>query len=73
MVSDDTPQVNQLLTVSALGITDADNAGGGLGNRAVGYIWQYEPDPTNQPGVFVDIVGASAATVRRRPTATASA
>ncbi|AOF85245.1 hemolysin-type calcium-binding repeat family protein [Hydrogenophaga sp. RAC07] len=55
-VSDDTPSVNQLLTVSAAGIADADIAGGTLAGRPVAYVWQVESDPVRAPGVFRDIV-----------------
>ncbi|WP_137920036.1 peroxidase family protein [Hydrogenophaga sp. 2FB] len=53
-ISDDTPQINQLLTVSPL-LTDADNPGGVV-NGPISYTWQYEPDPVRLPGVFRDIV-----------------
>ena len=53
-INDTAPQVNQVLTVSSLGITDADNAGGTLAGRPVSYVWQYEPDPGS--GRFRDIV-----------------
>ena len=52
-ISDDTPAVNQLLTVSAAGVTDADNPGGITGAF---YVWQVERDPVGAPGVFEDIV-----------------
>ncbi len=58
-VNDDTPAVNQLLTVSAASITDADNAGGVITDRPISYIWQVEPDPVRGAGVFRDIVDAS--------------
>ncbi|MDM0019124.1 peroxidase family protein [Variovorax saccharolyticus] len=50
------PSVNEVLTVSALGIGDTDNAGGNIGSRPVSYIWQYQPDPVNGAGIFRDIV-----------------
>jgi len=58
-VSDDSPSVNQLLTVDSAGITDADNisgsnATGTLGGRPVSYVWQVEAEPGT--GVFTDIV-----------------
>ncbi len=56
-ISDDTPAVNQLLTVSAADIIDADNPGtGAITGRPVSYVWQYEPDPVRGAGVFRDIV-----------------
>jgi len=55
-ISDDTPQINQLLSVSSL-LTDADNPGGVV-NGPISYTWQYEPDPVNGAGVFRDIVDA---------------
>ena len=58
-ISDDTPSVNQLLTVSAAGITDADNPGGTITGGPISYIWQFEPDPVRGAGVFRDIVDAS--------------
>ena len=58
-ISDDTPSVNQLLNVSAAGITDADNPGGTITGGPISYIWQFEPDPVRGAGVFRDIVDAS--------------
>ena len=58
-VNDDTPAVNQLLTVSAALITDADNAGGVITDRPISYIWQVESDPVRGAGVFRDIVDQS--------------
>ncbi|MDM0024029.1 peroxidase family protein [Variovorax saccharolyticus] len=55
-ISDDTPAINQLLSVNSLLITDADNASGNLAGRPVSYVWQYEPDPVRGAGVFRDIV-----------------
>ena len=52
-ISDDTPAVNQLLTVSAAGVSDADSPGGITGAY---YVWQVERDPVGAPGVFEDIV-----------------
>jgi Ca2+-binding RTX toxin-like protein len=53
-LSDTTPAINQLLTVSATGISDADNAGAGLAGRPVSYFWQAETLAGS--GVFQDIV-----------------
>ena len=60
-ISDNTPAVNQLLSVSASGITDADNvsptnATGAITPGPVSYVWQFEPDPVRGAGVFRDIV-----------------
>ena len=52
-ISDDTPAVNQLLTVSTAGVSDADSPGGITGAH---YVWQVERDPVGAPGVFEDIV-----------------
>jgi len=63
-ISDDTPQINQLLSVSAA-LTDADNPGGTV-TGPISYTWQYEADPTRAPGVFRDIIdlgGGQPATV----------
>ncbi|MGH8432574.1 MAG: peroxidase family protein, partial [Solimonas sp.] len=53
-ISDTTPAVNQVLTVSAAGVTDADNPGAITG--PISFVWQVELDPVNAPGVFQDIV-----------------
>ena len=55
-ISDNTPTVNQLLTVSAAGVSDADSPGGITGAY---YVWQVERDPVGAPGVFEDIVDAT--------------
>ncbi|MET3441048.1 Ca2+-binding RTX toxin-like protein [Variovorax paradoxus] len=63
-ISDDTPQINQLLSVSAA-LTDADNPGGTV-TGPISYTWQYEADPARAPGVFRDIIdlgGGQPATV----------
>ncbi|RAI66487.1 heme peroxidase [Pseudomonas fluorescens] len=52
-VSNTAPTVGQTLTVSAAGITDADNAGGAIHN-SLSYIWQFEAAPGS--GVFEDII-----------------
>ena len=52
-LSDNTPSVNQLLTASAAGVTDADNPGAVTGAY---YVWQVELDAVGAPGVFTDIV-----------------
>ncbi|MGF6553712.1 Ca2+-binding RTX toxin-like protein [Pseudomonas sp. S30_BP2TU TE3576] len=52
-VDNTAPTVGQTLTVSAAGITDADNAGGGI-NNSISYIWQVELAPGS--GVFEDII-----------------
>ena len=43
-ISDDTPAVNQLLSVSAVGITDADNPAvtGAITGGPISFIWQFE-------------------------------
>ncbi|GAB3647605.1 peroxidase family protein [Ramlibacter alkalitolerans] len=48
------PAVNQVLTVSDLGITDADNAGGIVHGRPITYLWQVERLAGS--GIFEDIV-----------------
>ncbi len=63
-VSDDTPAVNQLLDVSAVLVTDADNISetnptGAITDRPISYIWQVESDPVRGAGVFRDIVDES--------------
>jgi len=70
-VSDDSPAVGQLLTVSAAdnlltplvneAVTDADNITpsnplGLITGGPISYHWQVERDPVNAPGVFEDIV-----------------
>jgi len=54
-ISDDTPTEDQLLTVNALGVTDADNVSPtnptGAITGPIQYFWQMEGDP----GVFEDI------------------
>ncbi len=53
-----TVQVNKVLTVSALGVTDADNGGtGSIANSPITYFWQVESVPGS--GVFEDIVTAT--------------
>ncbi|WP_223543100.1 peroxidase family protein, partial [Pseudomonas sp. GL-B-12] len=52
-VDNTAPTVGQTLTVSAAGITDDDNAGGGI-NNSISYIWQVEAAPGS--GVFEDII-----------------
>ena len=58
-INDTTPAVNQVLSVSALGITDADNISttnptGSLADRTVHFVWQWEEIPGS--GVFRDII-----------------
>ena len=58
-IDDLTPAVNQVLSVSALGVTDADNItadnpDGAITARRVFYVWQVEQIPGS--GVFHDIV-----------------
>jgi len=54
-VSDTTPEVGTLVSVSAAGIFDADNvATGGAVSGAVSYFWQVETIPDS--GLFDDIV-----------------
>jgi Ca2+-binding RTX toxin-like protein len=48
------PAINDLLTVSAAGVTDADNGGGGAITGPISYYWQSEAIPGS--GVFEDIV-----------------
>ena len=67
-LSDDTPQIGQLLTVSAADILrpgyepyDADNITlanplGLITGGPISYTWQVERDPVNAPNVFEDIV-----------------
>ena len=62
-ISDDTPAVGQLITASALGVTDPDNISvtnptGAITGR-VTFVWQVELDPVGAPGVFTDIVDES--------------
>jgi Ca2+-binding RTX toxin-like protein len=66
-IDDDTPIQGQLLTVSAAGVTDADNPNGGVITGPISYFWQVEPNPGS--GIFEDIVffdapGAGGETVR---------
>ena len=49
-ISDTTPSVNQLVTVSNVGVTDADGITAGSFN----YLWQVERNPGT--GVFTDII-----------------
>ena len=55
-ISDDSPTEDQVLTVSALGVTDADNISPtnptGTISGPIQYFWQEETDP----GIFADIV-----------------
>jgi len=53
---DGIPSVNEVLTASALGITDADNPGGTITGNPISFVWQVERDPVNDPGIFTDIV-----------------
>jgi Ca2+-binding RTX toxin-like protein len=58
-LNDGTPAVNQVITASIAGVTDADNPGlGGVTGR-VSYIWQAEVLPGS--GVFQDILGVGGA------------
>ena len=66
-ISDDTPAVNQLLNVTAAGVTDADNGRNGSDHVDAFYVWQVERDPVGAPGVFEDIVDEPAAIPRRPP------
>jgi Ca2+-binding RTX toxin-like protein len=52
-ISDPTPEVGNTLTVSAAGVTDADNAGGAI-TGPISFVWQFEPIPGS--GVFQDIL-----------------
>ncbi len=52
-VDNTAPTVGQILTVSAAGLTDADNAGGAIHN-SISYVWQFEAAPGS--GVFEDII-----------------
>ena len=49
-ISDATPTEDQLLTVSAAGVTDPDNPGGTI-TGPISYVWQVE----RTPGVFTDV------------------
>ena len=56
-ISDATPAEDQVLTVSALGVTDPDsisatNPTGAIANGVVSYFWQFEA----RPGVWEDIL-----------------
>ncbi|UUZ67008.1 hypothetical protein LP416_18635 [Polaromonas sp. P2-4] len=44
-----------VFTVSAAGVTDADNPGGAI-TGPISFVWQFQPDPVRAPGVFQDIV-----------------
>ena len=60
-LNDDSPQIGQLLTVSAADILDADNVSlanptGGITDGPISFTWQVERDPVNAPNVFEDIV-----------------
>ena len=62
-ISDDTPSVNQLVTVSNAGVTDADGIAAGSFN----YLWQVERNAGT--GVFTDIIldiGGSPSLASRR-------
>jgi len=50
-INDTTPTEDQLLTVSAAGVTDPDNPGGTI-TGPISYAWQVE----RTPGVFTDVV-----------------
>ncbi|TWC42821.1 Ca2+-binding RTX toxin-like protein, partial [Pseudomonas sp. SJZ079] len=63
-IDDPTPAVGQQLTVSAAGITDADNtATGGAITGPISFFWQFEPTPGS--GVFEDITFFAAGEVAR--------
>ncbi|MDY0170568.1 MAG: peroxidase family protein, partial [Thermoguttaceae bacterium] len=47
-ISDSSPTVGQVLTVSAAGVSDADVLG------PISYVWQFEPNPGT--GIFQDIL-----------------
>ena len=49
-INDATPTEDQLLTVSAAGVTDPDNPGGTI-TGPISYVWQVE----RTPGVFTDV------------------
>ena len=49
-IDDATPTEDQLLTVSAAGVTDPDNPGGTI-TGPISYVWQVE----RTPGVFTDV------------------
>ena len=61
-INDNTPTENQPLTVSAAGVTDADNVSPtnplGVITGPIAYYWQSEPRPGT--GIFEDIVIANA-------------
>ncbi|MFC5696155.1 peroxidase family protein, partial [Pseudomonas sp. GCM10022186] len=52
-IDDTTPAVNQVLTVSAAGITDADNPGTGAITGPISFVWQVERIAGT--GVFEDL------------------
>ena len=54
-IDDDTPDEDQLLTVSIANVTDADNPGGSI-TGPVSYVWQVD---TRGDGVFEDIILAT--------------
>ncbi|WP_044870706.1 peroxidase family protein [Pseudomonas sp. LFM046] len=69
-IDDTTPAVDQLLTVSAAGITDPDNtATGGAITGPISYFWQFEARPGS--GVFEDITFFAAGEVARAEGTTA--
>ena len=52
-LSDTTPAINQVLTVSAAGVTDADVAGGSIAGRPMTFYWQVErPGVNGAPGTY---------------------
>ncbi|CAD5107740.1 peroxidase family protein [Zestomonas carbonaria] len=53
--TENSPEVGQLLRVSAANVTDDNNGGSGaITGRPVTYVWQYELEPGS--GIFRDIV-----------------
>jgi Ca2+-binding RTX toxin-like protein len=52
-VSDDTPAVSQVLTVSAAEVTDEDNPGGAI-TGPIRYVWQFEAVPGS--GLYQDVL-----------------
>ncbi len=50
-LSDTTPEVGELISVSAAGVTDADNPGDGAITGPITFVWQFDPGT----GLFEDI------------------
>ena len=48
-ISDAAPNINQVLTVSALGVNDVDNVIDAIAGRPITYYWQVERQSVNNP------------------------